>query len=103
MTEYVKSTRRPKPRRDSEPEAQSEDLRNDELDEDVACCLADIDELLAETESERDRAVREFEDLRAQRNLKGLRVWQAQYAHLGLSFGTSCCGSRIYMYEKDGK
>jgi hypothetical protein len=85
----------------SEQEAPA-DLRNDELDADVACCLAEIDDALDEaSESEEDRARREFSDILA-RNLghedldQELRVWQAQYAHLGLYYGFSCCGAFIW-------
>jgi hypothetical protein len=91
-----------------------------ELTEDVSCCLAEIDEVLAEQEDEQTKAEREFREIKARYDrfysaylLSGteleeqeaedelakaeqeaedeLRIWQAQYAHLGLSYHW-CCG-----------
>jgi hypothetical protein len=72
------------------------DLRNGQLDEDVACCLAEIDEVLDAERAERDQAEREFNQLSneplSERALKKkLNLWQAKYAHLNLSYGW-CCG-----------
>ncbi len=99
MTEYQQQrTRRHHQTTADEPEARPEDQRNAELDGEVACCLAEIDELLAETESERDRAVREFGQLDDE-DLRGVRVWNARYAHLGLSIGRACC--TLYLWDKN--
>lgn len=82
------------------------DLRDEQLSEEISCCLAEIDEVLTETQGEKDRAKEEFEKLRsAYRNGSAtekatedaMRLWQAQYAHLGLKFGWCCSGP--YMYE----
>lgn len=84
------------------------DQRNEQLDEDVACCLADIDEVLAEaeTETERDRALREFSEIRRsdgseEDEERKLAVWQATYAHLGLRVGRSCCGEPFVFDEHE--
>ena len=95
MTEYRQQTARRQNREPDEQEVRAEDLRNEELDEDVACCLAEIDDLLTEEESERDRAIREFDGL----DEKGMRVWNAKYAHLGLRVGESCCV--LYLYDNN--
>lgn len=89
-------------------ETEAADLRDPQLDEDVACCLAEIDEVLAEAKSEKDIAREEFDAITEQyvntdispatRDDK-LRVWSAKYAHLGLAVGQSCCGEP-YMYER---
>jgi len=86
-------------------EATAPDLRDGQLDEDVACCLAEIDKIL-DGESERDRAVREFRELRGTSDWDDLaraeRVWQAQYAHLGLRITSGCCTIAL-IDEKTGK
>lgn len=80
-------------RESGEQAAPAADLVNEQLAEDVACCLAEIDELLAPEESERDAAIREARalDKNSADYNKQLRLWQARYAHLGLSIVTSCC------------
>jgi hypothetical protein len=80
-----------------------QDQRNERLDEDTACCLAEV-------ESEKDKATREFDEIKAKferveisyaQTSDELRVWQAEYAHLGLRFGEDCCGSGFYRYESE--
>ena len=103
MTEHTQRQRQARPRAEQEQVTESGDLRNEELDEDTACCLAEIDKVLAETqESERDAAIREFRALnddgevgRARRE----RLWRAQYAHLGLRIVDSCC--KVALFDKD--
>jgi uridylate kinase len=100
MTEQVRQ-HRSRAVRDTGRPAHTEDetaadLRNGELDEDVACCLAEIDEVLDAERTERDQAAKEFDQLSneslSERALKKkLNLWQAKYAHLGLSYGW-CCG-----------
>jgi hypothetical protein len=69
------------------------DLRNGQLDEDVACCLAEIDEVLDAERAERDQAEKEFAKLlRDNASESRLNLWQAKYAHLGLSYSW-CCGT----------
>ena len=94
MTEYVQRSR-PQPRRadDAQDEQVQDDLRDEELTEEVACCLAEIDKMLSETETERERAIREFAEFGRDTTNRELRVWQAKYAHLGLRFGRDCCGN----------
>lgn len=76
------------------------------LDEDVACCLADIDAVLGEVETEKDRAIREFKVLKELEDAgedyeTGLRVWKAQYAHLNLEVYDHCCLT-LFDPEADG-
>ena len=101
MTQHTKAshgTRKTEPVQDAAPA----DQRNEELDADVACCLAEIDAVLEEAESERDRALREFSELKARDGAEDveaeLRVWQAKYAHLQLKVSRSCCG--LYAYDE---
>lgn len=106
MTQRITSrqgARRTEPGQDAAPK----DQRNDELDADVACCLAEIDSALEQAESERDRALREFRELRARDEGdeyvgEELCVWEARYAHLQLTIGYSCCLG-LYVYDKDGE
>jgi hypothetical protein len=92
VTKHVQDSKRRQSRDEAgEQEAAAQDLRDEQLDEDVACCLAEIDKVLEE-ESERDRAVREFRELvNADDYHQAERVWQAQYAHLGLRIASGCC------------
>jgi len=76
------------------------DLRNDELSADVECCLAEIDEVLVSTADEQAQAKLEFEQVSKDcgwQDCEGLRVWQAKYAHLGLRYGISCCGTPVLL------
>jgi hypothetical protein len=104
------------------PEQAPADQRNAELDEDVECCLAEIDAALEAAETERDRAVREFRELRERWEQadadrwdgedvadaaaaldavdEELRVWAAAYAHLQLQVRYSCCGTP-FAYDTD--
>lgn len=83
-----------------EQEAATGQQRDARLDEEVSCCLADLDEALAE--SELTQAQRELEQAREEfAHLAGLFngdqrpliAWEARYVHLGLRFGISCCGT----------
>lgn len=112
---------RQQPGREEETEAPAQvaDLRDEQLDDDVSCCLAEIDEVLAEEESEHETAKREFDALSKRwgnrwdlyessmtedrlqafnKNADELkdefRLWQAQYAHLGLTVRW-CCGEPV--------
>ena len=95
--------------RRTEPEQQSAaeeaDVRNEALVGEVACCLAEIDEVLAEQESGQDKAKEEFEAIAAQPYSEEkedlLRQWQAQYAHLGLGYQW-CCGELVMTHENAG-
>jgi len=79
-----------------------EPVRQDtsEIDESTACCLADIDAALedAGVETEEERALRDWAEWKGSE--RGRRMWQAQYAHLGLRINTSCC---VAVLVKDGK
>lgn len=103
MTRHAQDSKRRQSRNESdEQEAAAQDLRDGQLEEDVACCLAEIDKVLEE-ESERDRAIREFRELvNADDYYRAERVWQAQYAHLGLRIAQGCCTTALYD-EKTGK
>lgn len=100
MTEHIRPARQGRPQDEDQPQQQQQqpaNQRNEQLDEDVACCLAEIDELLAKEESERDRAIREFRALKnADDWSKAKRIWQAQYAHLGLRIYSGCCTVALY-------
>lgn len=97
-------------RRDEETpvEVEASDVRDPQLDEDVSCCLAEIDAVLEEAKSEKDLAREEFDAITEQyvstdmspatRDDK-FRVWSAKYAHLGLAVGQNCCGEP-YVYER---
>lgn len=103
MTRHAQDSKRRQSRDEGgeQQEAAAQDLRDEQLDEDVACCLAEIDKLLDE-ESERDRAVREFRELEnADDYHQAERVWRAQYAHLGLRIASGCCTVALYD-EKTG-
>jgi hypothetical protein len=93
MTGHVQAHRQRTRAQDKQEQEKPADLRNDELDEDVACCLAEIDEVLDAEKQERDQAEREFDEFDRDTSEKALRTWQAKYAHLGLSYGY-CCGMR---------
>lgn len=72
------------------------------IDEEVACCLAEIDKMLDEAETERERALREFRELKAEGwDWAALNVWKATYAHLGLKVGASCCGGPYVYNDND--
>jgi Pup-like protein len=95
---------------DEEAATATPDLRDEQLDEDVACCLAEIDEVLASTQSERDTAKTEFQEIADRYNEleagyksteAALIVWQAKYAHLGLGYDWYCCGGP-YVTGDDG-
>ncbi len=87
------------------------DAQAQRASEDAACCLAEIDKVLdeeaAHEETERERHEREsavamalYEEIRARgyhSDFNGsyeleLRLWKAEYAHLGL---VDCCGRPI--------
>ena len=101
MTEYAQQRRQQRtteePQEGSEP---ASDLRNQELDDVVACCLAEIDELLEAEQAERDQAQREFDAFNSYTPKRVLNLWQAKYAHLGLRYGI-CCG-RPYLIKGKG-
>lgn len=75
------------------------------LEEEVACCLAEIDQVLQEADAERKAAEEAFRVLyrkwtgtfisREAMNDK-FRIWSAQYAHLGLQV-VWCCGSPVLL------
>jgi hypothetical protein len=92
MTEYAQQQRR-RSRDNGAPQQDSgRDVRNDELDTDVACCLDAINEVLNAEQAERDQAKAEFERLQMRSAPETeLNLWQAKYAHLGLRYGW-CCG-----------
>lgn len=101
MTEYAQQRRQQRNEEPQEGEQSAPDLRNTELDDVVACCLAEIDKLLEAEQAERDQAKREFEAFGYNTPRGALNVWQAKYAHLGLSYGI-CCGTP-YLIEGKGK
>lgn len=104
MAAFKQAQRQRTQQDDEQIEEQPERQDQEQLDDDVACCLADIDETLAGHETEEQRALREYHELResgVEEHDDKLRVWQAQYAHLGFRREASCCGS--YYVDKDGK
>ena len=100
MTEYAQQQRQHR-RAEDRPETSGQDLRNGELSEDVACCLAEIDELLNTEQAEREQAVREFEALGKFSTNREMNIWQAKYAHLGLRYGRSCCGEPFLIDDRE--
>ena len=108
MKNVQKNAKRPAEKSAETEPASSADLRNPGLSEEVACCLEEIDSALAEQEDEREKAEEEFRVTQARFWAGKLsrpeaedifRVWEAKYAHLGLTVGW-CCGSPE-IYEKD--
>lgn len=93
MSERAQRQQRHARRRHDEDREPKRDLRNEELAEDVACCLAEIDEVLDRERDERERARREFGAFDRDTGDRELNHWQAKYAHLGLRYGRSCCGT----------
>ena len=103
MSEYARQQQRYARRHhDSQDEAAGRDLRDAALDEEVACCLDEIDEVLSQEAAEREQAEREFEAFGRHTPERELRRWQAKYAHLGLKYGRSCCGTPFFYDEKVG-
>lgn len=101
MSEYAQQQRRFARRHPGEDQAAAaRDLRNEELGEDVACCLDEIDEVLSREQDERDQARREFGKFDRRTSETVLKRWQAKYAHLGLSYGW-CCGMPYLVDPKD--
>jgi hypothetical protein len=112
MAEYKQRTTTTTKRDEPEIDEQPTDQRDAELDEDVACCLSDIDEALDE-QSEDDAAEayertvkaeakrlyndlqdRLYNDLIDQNDYWIERQeWQAKYGHM---FESSCCGSPVF-------
>lgn len=77
---------------DEEPEGQRQGItKSAGIDEETACCLADIDQVLeeAQQESEEEKALREWNE--GVHTEKFIRVWNATYAHLGFKAHYSCC------------
>lgn len=91
MTEQAQQRRRQQRDQARNEQADRNDLRNRELDDDVACCLEEIDEVLDAEKREREQAEQEFYAFDITVTEKQLNLWQARYAHLGLSYGW-CCG-----------
>jgi hypothetical protein len=96
---------KPRTTEHAEPDAQPDDVRDAQLAEDVECCLAEIDDVLAAEAAEDERAAAEFTAL-AERYENGdedayseLRLWSAKYAHRGLKLGF-CCGAPFMYTEK---
>jgi hypothetical protein len=101
MTEYAQRQprqQRPATEQDEQP---GQDLRNGQLDADVACCLDEIDALLDTEQAERDQAKREFERFDYLTPELTLNRWQAKWAHLGLRYGRSCCGTPYVVDDKE--
>ena len=104
---------RPKARAATEQETTPEaaDKRNAELAEDVACCLAEIDELLTETEEERQKtlkaerkaAIAAWRKFRRATNYdEQAEAFNQKYAHLHIKADWSCCiGAYLYDTETD--
>lgn len=109
--EQVKRRPARQERHDEEVEAPQYDEQAQRASDDAACCLAEIDKVLdaeaAHEETERERYQRErdaamalYDEIRARgyhSDFDGnfaleLRLWQAQYAHMGL---VDCCGRPI--------
>ena len=86
------------------------DLADADLAEEVACCLAEIDKVLEETgKTEKERALEEYiafwnaphsTQEEAGELRRKIRIWRAQYAHLGLRTVESCCG--IHVVDENG-
>lgn len=100
MTRQTRAARQDRPHDESSQQAPPADQRNEKLDKEVACCLAEIDQLLEEAESERDAAIREFRELPGADNYgQAERLWRAKYAHLGLRIASGCCTVALYDQE----
>jgi hypothetical protein len=104
MSEYTQRHRNRNVRETGEPSRTEDeiaaDLRNGQLDEDVACCLDEIDAVLGADQAERDQAEREFNQFDHRTSERTLNRWQAKYAHLGLTYGW-CCGMLHLIDSKD--
>lgn len=121
-------------RTDDTDEAQGADLRDPALDEEVECCLAEIDSVLEQARSEKDKAHAEFDEITTRYReamaaavrryneangneeeisaafrdeqqaedalMDGMRLLEAQYAHLGLQVGF-CCGEPRFYTDDD--
>ena len=100
MSKYAQQQRRPQSSQGEQQQPQHRaDLLDPGLDEDVACCLAEIDEVLDREADEREQARREFDAFGKDTTNRELNLWQAKWAHLGLKYGRSCCGTP-FMYEE---
>jgi hypothetical protein len=97
--EQAQKTRQP--RKDTAATAEAKDLRDQELDADVECCLADIDAALEEAAAaeeevtaERDRQKAAAEaDFWAEYSHRGQEeAWKQKYAHLNAQVAW-CCGT----------
>lgn len=102
MSEYAQQQRWfARRHQDEDQPPEQADLRNDDLDQDVACCLAEIDKALDREQAERDQAKREFRAFDWYTTDGELNRWVAKYAHLGLKYGRSCCFSLYLVDSKD--
>jgi hypothetical protein len=80
-----------------EPEKQNEAQRSrGELDEEVACCLAEIDEALAAAETDAQKAKREWEalDWKDPEVRQAVSIWAEKWKHTGCVGW--CCGTPRY-------
>lgn len=102
MSEQARQQHRFARRHRDESQEVPPDLRNAELDQDVACCLDDIDKVLDREQEERDQARREFDKFDHRTTEKTLKRWQAKYAHLGLRYAW-CCGEPYLVDPKNGE
>lgn len=101
MSEYAQRQHRAHREDGQQQDDSAPGLRDGELDTSVACCLDEIDQVLSAEENEREQAEREFRAFDRYTPERKLKLWQAKYAHLGLSYGW-CCGEP-YLVTDGGK
>lgn len=97
--EYAQKARQSQKTADAEAAEAVTDQRDSQLDEDVSCCIADIDAMLDEVDetelllAERKRQDQEQaeKDFWANYSRRG-QAWQQKYAHLG-AYTRECCGT----------
>jgi hypothetical protein len=89
------------PRKDTAAATEAKDLRDEELDADVACCLADIDaaledaaaaeeEITAERDRQKEAALADYWAEYSRRGQE--QAWVQKYAHLNAQVAW-CCGT----------
>jgi hypothetical protein len=102
MGEQVQKQRQHQRTQTDSTDTGAADLTNEQLEEDVACCIDDIDKALEESEREQE-ALRERKERDQGEALKdfyahydrhgnGMRqAWEQKYQHLH-AYTTVCCG-----------
>lgn len=90
---------------DQEQQGEGKDLRNEQLDDDVACCLALIDEALEDNEAvAEERKQREIDQARQElldaEDSAERMILAEKYERLGFHVECICCDCGVY--DPDG-